>query len=102
MFSVVYISSRDMGEARLIAAALVGEKLAACVNCWPITSVFRWEGALEESAEVALICKTRTDLVPQVIRRVKELHSYGVPCITSWKIDAGSAEYLDWVGRETR
>jgi periplasmic divalent cation tolerance protein len=102
MFSVVYISSRDMDEARRISAALVGEKLVACANCWPITSVFRWEGAVEESSEVALICKTRTELVPQAIRRAKELHSYEVPCITSWKIDAGSADYLDWVGKETR
>jgi periplasmic divalent cation tolerance protein len=102
MFSVVYISSRDMDEARRIAAALVGEKLVACVNCWPITSVFSWEGDIEEGAEVAMICKTRTDLVPDVIRRVKELHSYEVPCITSWKIDAGSMDYLEWVGKETR
>jgi periplasmic divalent cation tolerance protein len=91
-----------MDEARRIAAALVGEKLVACVNCWPITSVFRWEGAIEESAEVAMICKTRTDLVPAVIKRVKELHSYEVPCITSWKIDTGWIGYLDWVGKETR
>jgi periplasmic divalent cation tolerance protein len=101
MFSVVYISSRDSGEARHIAAALVEERLVACVNCWPITSVLRWEGAVEEGPEVAMICKTRTELVPLVIRRVKELHSYEVPCITSWKIDSGSADYLDWVGRET-
>jgi periplasmic divalent cation tolerance protein len=101
MFSVVYISSRDMDEARRIARALVGERLVACANCWPITSVFRWEGALEEGAEAAMICKTRTDLVPEVIKRVKELHSYEVPCITSWKIDEGWTGYLDWVRRET-
>ena len=102
MFSVVYISSRDMNEAGDIAAVLVREKLVACANCWPITSVFRWEGAIEQGSEAAMICKTRTDLVPDVIKRVKELHSYEVPCITSWKIDTGSVGYLDWVGRETR
>lgn len=101
MFSVVYISSRDTDEARRIAKALVSGRLVACVNFWPITSVFNWEGAQEESPEVAMICKTRTDLVPAVIRRVKELHSYEVPCITSWKIDAGFGGYLDWVGKET-
>ena len=101
MFSVVYISSRDLDEARRIARTLVEERLVACANCWPITSVFRWEGAIEEGGEAAMICKTRTALVPDVIRRVKELHSYEVPCITSWKIDAGPADYLDWVGKET-
>ena len=102
MFSVVYISSRDMDEARRIAGTLVREKLVACANCWPIVSVFSWEGAIEEGSEAATICKTRTGLVPDVIRRVKELHSYEVPCITSWKIDEGSADYLSWVQKETR
>ena len=101
MFSVVYISSRDMDEARRIARALVEEKLVACANFWPMESVFRWEGAVEESGEVAMICKTRTGLVPEVIKRVKALHSYEVPCITSWKLGEGSLDYLEWVRQET-
>jgi periplasmic divalent cation tolerance protein len=102
MYSTVYVTAKDTDEARRIATALVGEKLVACVNCWPITSLFRWAGDIEEDAEVAMICKTRTDLVPDVIKRVEELHSYEVPCITSWKIDSGSESYLSWVGKETR
>lgn len=102
MYSTVYVTAKDADEARRIARALVEEKLVACVNYWPITSLFRWEGAIEEGAEVAMICKTRTDLLPDVIKRVKELHSYEVPCITSWKIDTGSESFLEWVGKETR
>lgn len=102
MYSTVYVTARDADEARSIARALVEERLVACVNYWPIASVFRWEGAIEEGAEAAMICKTRTDLVPGVIKRVKELHSYEVPCITSWKIDTGSESFLDWIGKETR
>jgi periplasmic divalent cation tolerance protein len=101
MYSTVYVTAKDENEALHIARALVAERLVACVNCWPITSVFRWEGAVEEGPEAAMICKTRTELVPLVIARVKELHSYEVPCITSWEIATGSASYLDWVGKET-
>ncbi|OPY29944.1 MAG: Divalent-cation tolerance protein CutA [Methanocella sp. PtaU1.Bin125] len=101
MYSTVYITAKDPDEARRIARALVSERLVACANVWPITSVFNWEGAQEESAEAAMICKTRTALVPDVIKRVKALHSYEVPCITSWKIDSGSRDYLDWVDKET-
>lgn len=101
MYSTVYMTAKDTDEARRIARALVAERLVACANIWPITSVFNWEGAQEESAEVAMICKTRTALVPDVIKRVKALHSYAVPCITSWKIDSGSRDYLDWVDKET-
>jgi periplasmic divalent cation tolerance protein len=101
MYSTVYVTVKDADEARSIARALVEDRLVACVNCWPITSAFRWEGRMDECSEVAMICKTRTALVPDVIKRVKEMHSYEVPCITSWKIAAGSEGYLDWVGRET-
>jgi len=101
MYSTVYITVKDTDEARSIARALVEERLVACINYWPITSAFRWEGKMDECSEVAMICKTKTALVPDVINRVKELHSYEVPCITSWKIGAGSESYLDWVGKET-
>jgi periplasmic divalent cation tolerance protein len=102
MYSTVYVTAKDENEARRIARALVAEKLVACANYWPITSVFMWEGVVEQGLEAAMICKTRTDLVPDVIKRVKELHSYEVPCITSWEIAAGSERYLEWVGKETR
>jgi Uncharacterized protein involved in tolerance to divalent cations len=102
MYSTVYITVKDVEEAEKIARALVEEKLVACVNYWPITSAFRWEGVIEEAAEVAMICKTKTALASQAIARIKELHSYETPCVTSWKIDAGSESYLEWVGKETR
>ncbi|MCD1294575.1 divalent-cation tolerance protein CutA [Methanocella sp. CWC-04] len=101
MFSVVYISSRDMNEAKMIAKTLVEERLIACANYYPISSTFRWEGDIEEDNEVAIICKTTTEKVHDIIDRVKQLHSYEVPCITSWKIDEGYPGYLEWVKKET-
>ena len=101
MFSVVYISCRDIKEAADIAKALVSERLVACANFDAIASVYRWSGRIEEDTEVSMTCKTRTELVPAVIGRVKELHSYEIPCIVSWKIDAGYEPYLEWVKEET-
>jgi periplasmic divalent cation tolerance protein len=101
MFSVVYIICRDMEEARRIARALVEARLVACANFDVISSVYRWAGRIEEDTEVSMICKTRTDLVPAVVNKVKEMHSYELPCITSWKLDGGYGPYLDWVKEET-
>jgi len=102
MISAVYVIARDMEEAGRIARYLVEERLIACANFYVVSSVFRWEGNLEESNEVAVICKTRTELVAAVIERIKELHSYELPCITSWKIDEGYGPYLKWVKDETK
>ncbi|BAI60159.1 CutA homolog [Methanocella paludicola SANAE] len=101
MFSVVYIISRDMEEAGRIADVLVAERLVACVNFGIISSVYRWEGRIQRDTEVSMLCKTTTERVLDVIKRVKEIHSYELPCITSWKLEDGYGPYLEWVKAET-
>ena len=101
MFSVVYIICRDMEEASSIASALVAENLVACANFNVVSSVYRWAGRIEQDTEVTIICKTTTERVPAAIERIKALHSYELPCITTWKLDGGYGPYLDWVKKET-
>ncbi|UZE92361.1 MAG: divalent-cation tolerance protein CutA [Methanosarcinales archaeon] len=100
MFSVVYITTSKLDEAKRIARILVEGRLAACVNVFPITSIYHWNG-LQEENEIALIVKTMTKNVKKVENKVKELHSYDVPCIISFKID-GSKEFLKWIGEEVK
>lgn len=97
----VYITAGDESEARRIGQHLVLEKLAACVNYFPVKSIYRWQGNIEESTESALIVKTRAELVDSLIQRVKELHSYKVPCIVSWVIEKGDADFLEWIVKST-
>jgi len=97
MFSIIYITAGDMAEARKIGRILVEERLAACANIFPITSIFRWKGNIDETSEFGIIVKTRTEKVKEIEKRVKELHSYEVPCVVSFKIDDGSSDYLEWI-----
>ena len=98
----IYITTEDEDEARRIGKTLVEEKLAACVNIHPIKSIYRWEGEIEEEGEVVMLVKTKAELADKVIERVKELHSYEVPCIVSFSIDKGNPDYLNWIGESTR
>ncbi|MBU2617668.1 MAG: divalent-cation tolerance protein CutA [Euryarchaeota archaeon] len=100
MFSVVYITTSSLDEAKFIGRTLVKERLAACVNIFPITSIYHWDG-MQEAEEVVLLAKTTTENVKRIEQRVKELHSYDVPCIISLVID-GSEDYLTWIKREVR
>jgi len=97
MFSIIYITAGSMDEAKSIGRTLVEERLAACANIFPITSIFRWKDNIEEAGEFGIIIKTGTDRVKDIERRVKQLHSYEVPCIVSFKIGYGSADYLKWI-----
>jgi periplasmic divalent cation tolerance protein len=80
----------------------VQEKLAACVNYFPIQSIYRWQGKIEENVEVALLVKTREALVQKVIERTKTLHSYAMPCIESWPVENGYPPYLKWIEDSTQ
>ncbi len=98
MFAVV-LCTTPTSEVEKLARPLVEEKLVACVNVADVNSFFRWEGRLEEEKESLLIMKTKTDNVPAIIERIKELHSYDVPEIIALPIIQGNEAYLDWVDK---
>jgi periplasmic divalent cation tolerance protein len=99
---VVLSTAGSQEEAERIATALVDERLAACVNLVaPLTSIYRWHGAVERAAEVLLVIKTRKRLVQRLIRRLEALHSYEVPEAIVLPIVAGAGPYLAWLLGET-
>jgi len=99
---VVLSTAGSRDEAERIAAALVEERLAACVNVVaPVTSIYRWRGDVERAEEVLLVVKTRRAAAARVTARIRELHSYDLPEAIVLPIDGGSADYLAWVLGET-
>ncbi len=99
----VYITAGSLEEARLIGRALVEERLAACVNIVDgMSSIYRWQGAIEEGRETILIAKTRQDLFNELAERVKTIHSYTSPCIVEIPLGRVDGGYLDWLSTETR
>jgi len=98
----IYVTAANPEQAKTIGEALVAERLAACANILaPMASIYRWEGEIRHDTEAVLIVKTRAELVERVIARVRELHSYTVPCIVSLVIEAGNPAFLKWIADET-
>ena len=101
-FVAIYVTCKDTKQASYIARKIVEERLAACGNVLgPIESHYWWEGKLEQSTEVSLLLKTRDSLTQKVIDRVKELHSYDVPCVIAFSIVDGNPDFLKWIESET-
>ena len=74
------------------------KSLAACGNLVPgVESIYRWQGAVETSAEVLVIFKTTIGRYPQLETRIKALHSYEVPEIVALRVADGLPAYLRWV-----
>lgn len=99
---VVFITASNEDEAARIAKALVGARLAGCVNIIKnIRSIYNWQGKVEDETEVLMIVKTQKSLFDSLMKKVKELHSYTVPEIIAMPIVEGSEDYLKWLREVT-
>jgi periplasmic divalent cation tolerance protein len=99
--TLLYVTCANGEEAKIIARALVNDRLVACANILgPMTSVYRWEGAVAEDEEVAMILKTRRDMTARVTERIRTLHSYDLPCVISLPIEGGNPDFLAWLHGE--
>jgi periplasmic divalent cation tolerance protein len=98
---MIYTTLPDKVITQKIAAILVNEGLVACVNFFPVESVYKWKGKLTEDKEYALIMKTRKSLYKKIEKKLRELHPYEVPAIVSYEIKEGLKDYLSWIKDET-
>jgi periplasmic divalent cation tolerance protein len=93
------LPSREAAET--IARTLVEERLAACVQLIDgLRSIYRWEGRIDESAEVQLIAKTTPAAAGALIDRLSALHPYEVPEVLVLDATA-SASYAAWLRAAT-
>lgn len=92
----------DAGLARDLVRTLVTLRLVACGTVVSrVTSVYRWEGRIEEAEEAQVILKTRRGCWEALQSRLAELHPYEVPEILALPVENGLPAYLAWVGAET-
>ncbi|WP_327356186.1 divalent-cation tolerance protein CutA [Streptomyces sp. NBC_01304] len=89
-------------KAEALARGAVEARLAACAQiAGPVTSVYRWDGALATDQEWQLLLKTTTDRYPALEAWLTEAHGYETPEIIATPVVRGSAAYLEWVRQET-
>jgi periplasmic divalent cation tolerance protein len=101
--NLIYITVGSKEEATTLGKALVTSGLAACVNIIDnMHSMYMWKGELQDDKETILIAKTTQEHVPELIEKVKALHSYDCPCILSLPVSDGNRAFLDWVADEVK
>lgn len=99
-WAIVLTTAASETEAEAIAQALIEAKLAACVNLFPIKSVYIWEGNTELEQEWQLTIKTRMTQFEAIASKIQSLHSYDVPELIALPIEKGSAAYLSWMNAQ--
>jgi periplasmic divalent cation tolerance protein len=99
----VYAVFGSQEEALRIGRLCVEERLAACVNLLgAVHSIYRWQGRIEEGAEVAALFKTTEGGAEALVARIAALHSYDVPAAVAWPIVQAHGPYAAWVAEESQ
>lgn len=100
--TIVYVTTSSRAEALLLGRAMVEARLAACANVLDgMTAIYRWEGKMHEDDETVLILKTVAGRLGELTRRLRDMHSYDLPCVIAWNVAAGNPPYLDWIRDST-
>ena len=98
---LVYSTCSGAEEAKQLARHLIEQRLAACVNVFPgVDSFYRWQGKVEEEAEIVLLIKTSRDLFDRLRAELERLHSYDLPELIAVPIVDGAPNYLNWMEGE--
>ena len=93
-----YITASDKREAEKIAKKLLNKKLIACANIISnVNSYFVWKNKVQNSKEIIICGKTISKNQKKIIKEVKKLHSYSVPCIIFFDIKNGNNDFLKWI-----
>ncbi len=87
-----------------LAAKVLAEKLAACATLLPpgATSLYYWEGKLEQEYEVQMILKTTVSHQQALIDCLKSHHPYQTPELLVLPVTHGDTDYLSWLNASLR
>jgi periplasmic divalent cation tolerance protein len=101
-FRFVYVTAPNREVALTLGRMAVNARLAACANVLDgMTSIYWWQGKLNEDAESVLILKSREDKLTELMQAIREQHPYECPCIVALPIVTGNPDYLKWLQQET-
>ena len=100
---ILYTTWPDAETAQAAGVAAVEAKLAACANVLaPMTSIYRWQGVLEQAAETPMLLKTTAAAAGRLRDLILARHPYATPCVVALAVrEAGSnPAFLQWIGEQ--
>ena len=94
---ILYTTESNTANAKKLARLLIQSKHAACVQLKEVTSIFEWEGKVEEEKEIQLTIKCNLAHFSTLESFIKSKHSYDVPQIIAVDAMAISSDYLSFL-----
>jgi periplasmic divalent cation tolerance protein len=101
-YAIVTTTVDTQEGADAIIARVLDEKLAACVQVFPIHSHYVWQGERRSEPEILLQMKIKSADWDALCEAIIAAHPYDTPQIVRIPIEAGHAPYLKWIDHVTR
>lgn len=99
---LIYTTVETLDAARLLGRGLVDARLAACVNIISgMTSIYEWEGEVDEASEVVMIVKTNSQCLDDAMRHLKSTHPYDIPALIVIDPLQVDADFAAWIVGQT-
>lgn len=94
---LLYIPCPTPDIAQQLARLGVEKNLAFCGQVLPgITSIYKWQGSLNQDDEVILILKTDSRLEPTLTQLILANHPYEIPCVLKLPAESLNPAYTKW------
>ena len=96
----IYTTCANPEEAKLLGKMIIDKKIGACVDYWPINSMYNWEGDLKEVSQTMLMITTLESKIEDVNDLISKHHSYSIPLIAGLDIRRVNRAYKEWISEK--
>jgi len=96
----IYTTCRDTAEAKDMGRRIIKARVAACVNIWPMESIYFGDAGLEENPEAVLLVKTSEAKVAEIEDFILKNHSYSTPFVGMYPAQRLNREYKEWMAKQ--
>ena len=94
---IIYSTFSSQKEAKRLGELLVKNRMAACVNIFPIDSIYRWKNKIAKDKEWSVFIKTKKKNFRKIEQFILKKHSYTTPCIIAIPVQRVTSKYRKWL-----
>ncbi len=96
----IHTTCATLEEAEKLGKLILEKRMAACVDYWPIQSMYHWEGELKQEGEIMMAITTFEPQLEPLNDLISKNHSYSVPMIAGVDVRRINRAYKEWMMHE--
>jgi periplasmic divalent cation tolerance protein len=96
----IYTTCATKGEAEKLGKLVINKKMGACVDYWPIESMYNWKGEFKQIEQAMLLVTTFESKLDEVTDLLSAHHSYSTPLIAGVDVRRINRAYKEWMTQE--